>query len=160
MVNQTFYVFILGVVISLVVDNKKLLQAHIDGAKLGQSATQLYTYEVMLWRTPIILTTNKWDYSTLPPEDVEWIESNCMAVAVDEPVWLEAAIPSEVEVPRPSALLVSEPSRGPEEASRQRQRRPAAALQTRLPSPEHKQLAAACSACGQQLPRTVAPFPV
>ena len=51
-------------------------------------------------------------------------------------------------------------ARGPEEASRQRQRRPAAALQTRLPSPEHKQLAAACSACGQQLPRTVAPFPV
>ena len=35
-----------------VADNKKVLQAHVDGAKLGQSATQLYVYSVMLWRTP------------------------------------------------------------------------------------------------------------
>ena len=33
------------------VDNKKLLQAHVDGAILGQSPTQLYTYEIWLWRT-------------------------------------------------------------------------------------------------------------
>ena len=37
-----------------VVSNKKVLQAHVDGAILGQSATQLYTYEVFLWRMPHI----------------------------------------------------------------------------------------------------------
>ena len=71
-----------------------------------------------------------------------------------------AMVPPEVEVPWPSALLVSGPSSGAGEASRQRQRRIAAALETPLPSPEHKQLAATCSVCGQQLPRTAAPFPL
>ena len=42
---------------SFIVSNKKVLQAHVDGAILGQSATQLYTYEVFLWRVPIMLTT-------------------------------------------------------------------------------------------------------
>ena len=41
---------------AFIVNNKKLLQAHVDGAILGQSATQMYTYEIFLWRTPIIFT--------------------------------------------------------------------------------------------------------
>ena len=45
---------------TFVVNNKKLLQAHVDGAKLGQSSTQLFSYEVFLWRVPIMLTTNNW----------------------------------------------------------------------------------------------------
>ena len=139
-----------------VVDNKKLLQAHIDGAKLGQSATQLYTYEVMLWRTPIILTTNKWNYSTLPPEDAEWIEANCVAVPVDEPVWLEAPVPQAAELLWPAALLAPGHAREP---MPERQRRSAAVLDPR-PSPDHKHAAATCSACEQQLPRGVAPFPL
>ena len=71
----------------LIVTNKKLLQAHIDGAKLGQSATQKFTYEVFLWRTPIILTTNNFDYASYSVADRNWIESNCIAVHIPEPVW-------------------------------------------------------------------------
>ena len=28
----------------------------------AKSATQLYTYEVFLWRTPLMITTNNWEY--------------------------------------------------------------------------------------------------
>ena len=49
--------------------NKKALQAHVDGAILGQNATQLYTYGVFLWCVPIMTTTSNWDYSSLPEED-------------------------------------------------------------------------------------------
>jgi hypothetical protein len=70
-----------------IVDNKKLLQAHIDGAKLGQSSTQKFSYEIFLWRTPIIVTTNNYDYSKFSEADTNWIESNCMAVHVSTPVW-------------------------------------------------------------------------
>ena len=52
-----------------IVDNKKRLQAHIDGAKLGQTNTQKFSYEVFLWRTPIIVTTNNFDYSEFSKAD-------------------------------------------------------------------------------------------
>lgn len=74
-----------------VVSNKKVLQAHVDGAILGQSATQLYTYEVFLWKTPLMLTTNCWEYADFSDADKDWIEANCVAVHIDSPVWEEPA---------------------------------------------------------------------
>ena len=71
-----------------VVSNKKVLQAHIDGAILGQSATQLYTYEVFLWKVSLILTTNNWEYSEFTESEKNWIETNCVAVYIGKPVWL------------------------------------------------------------------------
>lgn len=70
-----------------IVDNKKVLQAHVDGAILGQSATQLYTYEIFLWRTPLMLTTNSYDYSEYSASDQNWIETNAVSLFVGEPVW-------------------------------------------------------------------------
>lgn len=72
---------------SFIVANKKLLQAHVDGAILGQSATQLYSYEVFLWRTPIILTTNNWELSAFSPADKNWLTTNCVDVHINSPVW-------------------------------------------------------------------------
>ena len=63
-----------------IVENKKLLQSHVDGAKLGQSATQLYSYNVFLWRLPIMITTNNWKLDELEANDKEWIESNSIPV--------------------------------------------------------------------------------
>ena len=79
--------------------NKKVFQSHVDGAKLGQSPTQQFAYEVMLWRTPLIVTTNKWNLDGYEEEDVEWLLANCVAVEVNEPVWLEAPIPEETQIP-------------------------------------------------------------
>ena len=73
-----------------VLHNKKLLQGHVDGARLGQSPTQRFAYEVMLWRVPIILTCNHWDPAAgaLHPLDIDWLEQNCVVQIVNEPVWL------------------------------------------------------------------------
>ena len=69
------------------VDNKKLLQSHVDGARLGQSATQLFAYEVFLGRTPIMLTTNNWKYDDYTDSDKNWLDANCVAVHIQEKVF-------------------------------------------------------------------------
>ena len=69
------------------VDNKKLLQSHVDGARLGQFATQLFAYEVFLWRTPIMLTTNNWKYDDYTDSDKSWLDANCAAVHIQEKVF-------------------------------------------------------------------------
>ena len=74
---------------SFVLSNKKLLQAHIDGATLGQSPTQHYVYEVFLWRIPIIVTTNRWSTEDLDAADKDWLAQNCVVEAVVERVWAE-----------------------------------------------------------------------
>ena len=92
--------------ISQYVSDGKLLQAHVDGALLGQSATQMFTYEVFLWRTPMVLTTNNWDLSSLAADELEWVAANCVAVRVDTPVFAPArtapAFPKPVPQPRPT----------------------------------------------------------
>ena len=65
-----------------------VLQAHVDGAKLGQSSTQLFAYEVFVWRVPIMLTTNNWCLDKLSQEEREWVQSNCVAVCVNTPVYV------------------------------------------------------------------------
>ena len=70
-----------------IANNKKLLQAHVGGAISGQSATQMYTYEVFLWKVPIVLTTNNWDLSCLSAADREWVTASCVAVHIAEPMF-------------------------------------------------------------------------
>ena len=84
-----------------IVENKKLLQAHVDGALLGQSPTQQYTYEVFLWRTPIMLTTNSWDLSGLTAAELDWVRSNCVAIHVPEPVYSKPPVPQPLAAPQP-----------------------------------------------------------
>ena len=100
---------------NFIVNNKKLLQAHVDGALLGQSATQMFTYEIFLWRTPVILTTNNWDLSGLAADELEWVTANCVAVRVDTPVFAAArpAPPSPKPLPRARPSLKRQ--RGPRE---------------------------------------------
>ena len=76
---------------AFIVENKKLLQAHVDGALLGQSATQLFSYFVFLWRVPIIVTTNNWDLTTFKKHDQDWLTTNCVAVEIGTRVWTSAA---------------------------------------------------------------------
>ena len=57
---------------------------------LEQSATQLYSYFVFLWRVPIILTTNNWDCSGFSEADKNWLETNCVAVHIAHRVWKSA----------------------------------------------------------------------
>ena len=70
-----------------IVENKKVLQAHVDGAILGQSSTQLFTYDVFLCLTPLMLTTNNYDCSKFSASDINRIETNAVAVCINEPVF-------------------------------------------------------------------------
>ena len=81
-------------------NNKKLLQAHVDGALLGQSSTQMFTYTVSLWRTPVILTTNNWNLHGLAADELEWVAANCVAVQVDTPVFAAPALPGQPSLKR------------------------------------------------------------
>ena len=106
--------------------NKKLLQAHVDGAILGQSATQMFTYQVFLWRVPIILTTNNWDLTGLSEAELDWVRSNCVAVHIAEQVYessrgsglqpelLRAKPRPQVQPPMRRRLSKSEPEQGPD----------------------------------------------
>jgi hypothetical protein len=89
---------------AFVVGNKKVLQAHVDGAKLGQSSTQLFAYEVMLHRVPIIITTNNWSYARFAAHDVDWIRSNCVEVPVFEPVWATPTASSPARLASDAAI--------------------------------------------------------
>ena len=102
---------------SFILNNKKLLQAHIDGAILRQSATQRFAWEIMLWKVPILVTTNKWSPTGFDEADQDRLEANCVAVGINEPVW-------QVEAPV--------------QASQGRARRPVTAVQPSAPSPQHK----------------------
>ena len=133
-----------------VVGNKKVLQAHVDGAILGQSATQLFTYEVFLWRVLIIITTNNWNILSFCPEDQDWIAANCISVLVDSPVWLsgDQAVTESDDAHRlqaPAAAIGSESPSTPRKRN--------AEARTPIASLEHKAHALACELCGQRLPQ-------
>ncbi len=100
---------------SFIVNNKKLLQAHVDGAILGQSATQMFTYEVFLWRVPIILTTNNWDLSGLTDAELDWVRSNCVAVYVASTVYENTRAPQTQRQtqPRPQPQPQARPQAQP-----------------------------------------------
>ena len=79
--------------VNFVLHNKKLLQSHIDGAKLGQSATQMYAYTVWRWRKPIIPTSrfgaNSWATTLAAlkesdPEGHQWLAQNVLVVTRTE----------------------------------------------------------------------------
>ena len=72
---------------AFIVNNKKALQSHIDGAELGHSPTQQYVYNAFLWRTPFIITTNNFDLTSLSATDRDWVLANSVAVCISSPVW-------------------------------------------------------------------------
>ena len=67
--------------------------APIEQAKLwglGQSPAQHLAYEVSLWRVPMVLTTNFWDVAPLCPEDLDWVEQNCVVVPITSSVMVDS----------------------------------------------------------------------
>ena len=94
-----------------IVDNKNVLQAHVDGAILGQSATQMYTYEVFLWRTPIMLTTKNWDLTGFSEAALDWTHANSVVVHVADKVYeANTPAPASPRRRRPVTMLTVERS--------------------------------------------------
>ena len=128
----------------------KVLQAHVDGAILGQSATQMYTYEVFLRRIPIAVTTKNWDYSHLSGADQDWIRQNCVEVLIDTLVWQQPGSAPSPESPARQPQHSSDVPGVPQSPVPCR-KRPVASRSLQA-TPEHKHAGVCCGACGQRLP--------
>ena len=63
-----------------VTQQQKLFQAQAAPVQQGCSATNCHSYEVFVWRTPLVLCTNTWHASLarLESADQEWIAANSM----------------------------------------------------------------------------------
>ena len=74
----------------LIVENRKVFQMPCTLVQLGQSATGSFEYSVWLNDSVSVIATNRWRrdlYTSLQPEDVDWIQANSVLVEVLEPLW-------------------------------------------------------------------------
>ena len=70
----------------MVLGQKKLFQAGPNWIQLGMSTTNCHSYQQMLGRVPLIITSNTWMElcQELSPADREWIHANQILVPIDE----------------------------------------------------------------------------
>jgi len=64
-----------------------MFQANNDIQTLGESKTGIYSYDVCLWRVPMVITVDL--SADWYPEDA-WIKENCIDILSDGPGWVEA----------------------------------------------------------------------
>ena len=74
---------------SMIIRVKKLVQAGVDMARLGQSATNQVSYQVWFHRVKLVVCCNGWDEQVrkMPSEDAAWLKKNSVYVKVTEPLF-------------------------------------------------------------------------
>ena len=74
---------------SMIIRVKKLVQAGVDMARLGQSATNQVSYQVWFHRVKLVICCNGWEAQMrdMTPEDVAWLKKNSVYVKVTEPLF-------------------------------------------------------------------------
>ena len=69
---------------------KKVLQSSVDVCTMGVSPTMQHSYEVLVHRVQIVISTNTWmNCEKMTDEDKEWLHLNCVYVEVDTKLWLD-----------------------------------------------------------------------
>ena len=71
---------------SFVLDYRAMLQASNDIHRLGDSKTGCYSYDVWLWKVPIVVTVDtsaNWD------QQEPWIYANSKYIFLEGPSWIE-----------------------------------------------------------------------
>ena len=71
---------------SFVLDYRALFQANNDVRALGDSKTGMYSYDIWIWRVPIVITVDlsaDWDQAE------PWIHANSMHVFLRGPSWVQ-----------------------------------------------------------------------
>ena len=71
---------------SFVLDYRALFQANNDVHTLGDSKTGMYSYDVWIWRVPIVVTV---DLSAAWDQSEPWIHDNSTPVFLCGPSWVE-----------------------------------------------------------------------
>ena len=74
-----------------VVSQRKVFQCQSAKVQMGCSATNMYSYEVYVWRKKFVLASNNWEVgmTQLPAADQAWIRANSILLTVTEPMWKE-----------------------------------------------------------------------
>ena len=74
-----------------VVSQRKVFQCQSAKVQMGCSATNMYSYEVYVWRKKFVLASNNWEVgmTQLPAADQAWIRANRILLNVTEPMWKE-----------------------------------------------------------------------
>ena len=74
-----------------VVSQRKVFQCQSAKVQMGCSATNMYSYEVYVWRKKFVLASNNWEVgmTQLPAADQDWIRANSILLTVTEPMWQE-----------------------------------------------------------------------
>lgn len=73
----------------LVLQNKKLFQAHVSPAVLGQTTTGCFSYKVWLWQRLLVVGTNTWDVAGLNPAEQAWLKANSIVVWVRDRLYTD-----------------------------------------------------------------------
>ena len=73
---------------ALILGHKKLFQAHISGAVLGQTTTGAFSYKVWTWKCLLVVATNKWSLDGLEAADAAWLTANSVVVMVTDPLFV------------------------------------------------------------------------
>lgn len=76
--------------VRFVLDYRALFQANTDVHSLGDSRTGIYSYDVWLFRVPLVVTV---DLSAKWNQHDPWIKENCNEVFLQGPSWLEDLSP-------------------------------------------------------------------
>ena len=84
--NQKCLVFDEGTV-EMVINNKAIFQAGIEGCQVQESPTQQYTQFRWLYGVAMIVCTNEWLTDEHPKAWHDWINENCIYVEVTEPMY-------------------------------------------------------------------------
>ena len=74
-----------------VVSQRKVFQCQSAKVQMGCSATNMYSYEIYVWRKKFVLASNNWEVgmTQLPAADQDWIRANSILLTVTEPMWKE-----------------------------------------------------------------------
>ena len=69
--------------------NRALFQSYPRGIQLSQSTCNEAAYTVVVWRIPMILTSNNFWAKCQDESARDWILANSYYRWIDEPTWLE-----------------------------------------------------------------------
>ena len=79
------------IVANQVVAQRKVFQAQSAPVQMGCSATNMYSYEIFVWRRKLVLASNNWTSSltTLSTADKDWVQANSIVLHITQPMWRE-----------------------------------------------------------------------
>lgn len=93
----------------MVLNNKKLFQAPSVPVKLGQSATNIHSYEVWVGQKLLVVASNRWseELEKHSPADRAWLQANSVHVKVTEPLWVSCGDAAGGAASQPDAAVAA-----------------------------------------------------